>query len=186
MTAPTDLITHDGRSVPAPDTTASASNCPLRLDRRTFLRTASLAVAGSLVAAGLAPSDAFAGAVHDLTALASGGMERSYPVPATDGVWVDRDGNVAVARVGTHLFAFSLECPHRGRTLQWIPLEQRFYCAKHKARFTSDGAHASGRRTTELDRFAIRRTSAGVVVQLDQAFASDTNPSAWAAAELSL
>ncbi len=173
-------------AAPVAVATASAPSCPRRLDRRTFLRDVSLAVVGSLAVAGLVPGEAFAGPVRELLSTASRGVERTYPVPTSDGVWVDAGSGVALARVGKRLFAFSTECPHRGRTMDWIPGEQRFYCAKHKARFTSDGAHASGRRTTDLDRFALRRTNGGVVVQLDPVLTADSNAAAWAGAVLTV
>ncbi len=37
------------------------------------------------------------------------------------------------------VFAFSLDCPHKGRMLEWVDAENRLYCSKHKAHFGADG-----------------------------------------------
>jgi nitrite reductase/ring-hydroxylating ferredoxin subunit len=180
---------NDIRTLPAAPETGGAvphAGCAAHVDRRAFLRQSATAVAASLVAIGLSPTAGFAEAVHELVAEGAVGVERSYVLPARDGVWVDAGSSLALARVGAVVFAFSLECPHRGRQLEWLPGEQRFYCPKHKARFTANGAHASGRRTTDLDRFAIRVAQGRVIVTLDQPLSADTDKAAWDAAVLVL
>jgi nitrite reductase/ring-hydroxylating ferredoxin subunit len=158
--------------------------CPLVLDRRRFLRDASLAIGAALVAGGLIPNRALADGVREIAALSSGKLERAYALPATDGVWVDAGSRLALVRVGRQVFAFSLECPHRGRVLEWNDAENRFYCPKHKVRFLADGQRASGRQTPDLDRFGLRLEQNRVVVAIDSVFAADANPAAWAGAVL--
>ena len=160
------------------------SGCAAQLDRRAFLRNSATAVAAALVAIGLTPHAGFAAAVHEIVALETADLERSYALPAGDGVWIDAASSVALARVGAALFAFSLECPHRGRQLEWLAGEQRFFCPKHKARFTANGAHDSGRRTTALDRFPLRALQGRVIVSLDQPLSADIDKTAWEAAVL--
>lgn len=161
-------------------------SCGRVVDRRSFLRDASVAIGAALVAGGFIPSRAWADGIREITALpnTSGVKERAYALPAADGVWVDADNRLALVRVDRQVFAFSLECPHKGRMLEWVDAENRFYCSKHKARFSADGRHASGRRTPDLDRYALRQQRARVVVAVDQVFAIDTAPTEWAAAVL--
>lgn len=163
-----------------------AMTCPRRMDRRAFLRDTALAVAAALMATALAPTEGFAESVSAMVPLSANGRTRTYPIPVADGVQVDLTDSVVLARWQGVLYAFSLECPHRGANLQWREGEQRLYCPKHKARFTANGAHASGRQTRDLDRFALTRTGSQVVVVLDQRLSSDTDAAAWRAAPLRL
>jgi arsenite oxidase small subunit len=158
--------------------------CPHVVDRRRFLVDASLSIGAALIAGGLIPTRALANGVHEIAALAAGKLERAYVLPPTDGVWVDANNRVALARVGRQVFAFSLECPHKGRVLEWTDAENRFYCPKHKVRFEADGRRASGRQTPDLDRFALRLQQDRVVVSIDTMFSADVNTAAWAAAVL--
>lgn len=166
-----------------PPETASHS-CARRLDRRAFLRDTALAVAAALATTALAPGEAFAETVSAMTPLAAVGRSRTYPIPAADGVQVDLADSVVLARWQGVLYAFSLECPHRGASLRWNAGEQRFFCPKHKARFTPNGAHASGRQTRALDRFALKRSAGNVVIALDQVLEEQAHAAAWAAAPL--
>lgn len=160
--------------------------CLHALDRRAFLQRAALSAIAAVVASGLTPSLAVAEHVASLTPRRAAGAERTYDIPARDGVYVDAPSELAIARVGGTLFAFSLACPHRGATLQWRAGESRFYCPKHKARFQSDGAHASGRATSDLDRYALRRVGNQVQVMLDRALTAKADRTAWDAAVLTL
>lgn len=173
----------------APTTTlavipAASAGCAAHIDRRAFLRHSAGAVAAALLAMGLTPDAAVAAVAQELAAIGTSGVERTYALPARDGVWIDTASSLALARVGSMVLAFSLECPHRGRQLEWLAGEQRFYCPKHKARFDANGAHASGRRTTDLDRFALRVAQGRVIVSLDQPLSVDTDKAAWEAAIL--
>ena len=74
--------------------------CPLGgiVERRAFLRDATLAVAGIFVALGAATSDARALPVRMASALSYRGDERTYPVPIADGATIDKDESLIVAR----------------------------------------------------------------------------------------
>lgn len=157
-------------------------SCMHTLDRRAFLERAALGVLAALVAGGLAPTVAMAEHVGEVTPLRSAGNARTYAIPAQDGVFIDTANDLALVRSNGRIYAFSISCPHRGAALQWNAGERRFYCPKHKARFTPDGAHASGRATADLDRYALQRSGAQVIVALDQPLEAKSAPAAWAAA----
>ena len=142
------------------------------LDRRLFLQRAAVAVGAALMLDALTASDALADTVRAITPLFTKNRTRTYAIPATDGVFVDAADGVALARWKGKLYAFSLECPHKGADLQWRESEKRLYCPKHKARFSPDGAHVSGRMTRELDRYGLVRQGPYVVLALDQRLSS--------------
>ncbi len=154
------------------------------LDRRLFLRRAAVAVGAALMLDGLAAGDALAESVRAMTPVTKGARTRTYAIPAVDGVSVDAADGIALARWKGKLYAFSLECPHKGADLQWREGEQQLYCPKHKARFSPDGAHVSGRMTRDLDRFGLVRQGPNVVLALDQRLSSTA--AGWTAAVLTL
>lgn len=160
------------------------SHCPIVVDRRVFLRSAAFTAAAALVGLGAARSAAFASTVHAIRPDATRGAERSYRIPSVDGVAVDGESEVILARWQNRLYAFSLACPHRGATLEWRPNESRVFCPRHKARFRPDGAHDSGRASRDLDRFDIRRSGDSVIVNLDALRRADTDAAAWTAASV--
>ena len=108
--------------------------------------------------------------------------ERSYPIPATDGVNVDRDAQVILVRYQNKVFAMALACPHENAAVRWLPKDQRFQCTKHDSKYTPQGAYMSGRATRNLDRFAIRRDEGSVIVTMDRVYQSDREPDAWSGA----
>jgi len=83
--------------------------------RREFLLDALRASAAALVAIGMAPNGAEAMPLRWVSALASRGEEKTYPVPATDGVQIDKDNEVILARskVGIRLRARVSAPEHR-------------------------------------------------------------------------
>jgi nitrite reductase/ring-hydroxylating ferredoxin subunit len=164
----------------------SCVECPLATNRRRFLRDTGLAVVGALVASGLRPGVALARAVREIRPVRSKGALRGYTISATDGVMIDVDNDVILARSLGKIYAFSLRCPHKGTRLEWHENESRIYCPKHKARFLADGEHASGRRTRNLDRYALRREGREVVVDTDRLFREDTDQSAWQSAQVAV
>jgi nitrite reductase/ring-hydroxylating ferredoxin subunit len=166
--------------------TTGCTACPHATDRRTFLRHMALAVAGSLAVSGLASSDALAGSVRYVAPLAVAGAQRRYELPRADGVAVDGDNEVILARWQGHVYAFSLRCTHRGTTLVWHADESRVFCPKHKARFRPDGAHDSGRNTRALDRYGLRLEGGAVVVELDALYRVDEDPAGWTAAAIAV
>ncbi len=177
---------NSARSVSPETSEQRAAPCPRRLDRRTFLRDTALFVAAALTAQGLTPGEALAEHVQFVEPLEAAGRERTFALPVSDGVSVDDADRLVLVRSRGKLYAFSLECPHRGRTIEWQPEGQQFYCPKHKARFATDGANAGGRRTSALDRFAIRRDGTRVIVSLDHVLSVTDTPADWAAAVVTL
>lgn len=154
------------------------------LDRRLFLRRAAVTVGAAIMLDGLAAGDALADTVRAITPLSTARRTRTYAIPTADGVSVDAADGVALARWKGKLYAFSIECPHKGADLQWREGEQQLYCPKHKARFSANGAHVSGRMTRDLDRFGLVRQGPNVVLALDARLSSTA--AGWGGAVLTL
>jgi Rieske Fe-S protein len=114
------------------------------------------------------------------------GAERRYPIPATDGVNIDHDAQLIVARVHDHLYVFALSCPHQNNAVKWLPKDHRFQCTKHDSQYQPDGIHTAGRATRNLDRYVISRDGDSVVVDLHRWIQSDKDPAGWAAAGIAL
>ena len=159
----------------------------LGTSRRAFLRDAAIAVAGALVAAGAGADAAHAQPLEFVEPLAvrraPGGAEsRTYPIPAADGATIDRESDVILARWQGAVYAFSLACPHQNTALRWQPAESRFQCPKHKSKYRPDGSFIEGRATRGMDRYAIRREGATVVVDLAILHEQDEDPTGWTSA----
>jgi nitrite reductase/ring-hydroxylating ferredoxin subunit len=152
--------------------------------RRTFLKDVSL-LAASLVAAGLAPGAAM-GAPSPIRALARERNEVRYPIPAGDGVRFDDENEVILVRNTGHVYAFSLSCPHQNTALKLDPSGVGFRCTKHESRYRPNGEFISGRATRNMDRLAIRRDGAFVVVDVAKYYESDSEPTQWAGAVITV
>jgi nitrite reductase/ring-hydroxylating ferredoxin subunit len=157
--------------------------CPLggAVERREFLRNAvsSAWLAMGALALGATPSSAMT------VSFASGTGARAdkmYPIPATDGVVIDKDESVIIARFDGRVFAFSLACPHQNTALRWDNGNGRFQCPKHRSRYKPDGVFIDGRATRGMDRFAVKRDGDRIAVNLDALYREDENPAQWAAA----
>jgi len=166
------------------ETHHAGGGCYFSVDRRAFLRAAAIGVLGAL--AGDAALPELARAIGTTTPKRSGRAELRYTLPTSDGVDVDEGNEVILVRWQGRAYAFSVKCPHRGARLEWHPDERRVFCPKHKARFRADGAHDSGRKSRDLDRYDIRRDGSSLVIQLDALRRSDTDPAGWAAAVVTL
>jgi len=166
------------------ETHHAGGDCYFSVDRRAFLRAAAIGVLGAL--AGDAALPELARAIGTTTPKRSGRAELRYTLPTSDGVDVDEGNEVILVRWQGRAYAFSVKCPHRGARLEWHPDESRVFCPKHKARFRADGAHDSGRKSRDLDRYDIRREGSSLVIQLDALRRSDTDPAGWAAAVVTL
>lgn len=114
------------------------------------------------------------------------GAERRYPIPPTDGVSVDRDAQVIVARADGRVYVFALSCPHQNNAVKWLPTEHRFQCTKHDSQYRPDGVHTAGRATRNLDRYIIRRDGEAVLVDLHRWVQSDKDPAGWEAASIAV
>jgi len=152
--------------------------------RRAFLQLAAcLTISAAML--GLSATDADALAVTIEEGVQSG-SERRYPVPASDGVTIDKVSQVIIVRYQAHLYAFNLACPHQNQMLRWLPKEGRFQCPKHESKYQPNGTFIDGRATRHMDRLAVRMDGASLVVAIDKMFQSDKDPSAWAAATVSI
>lgn len=112
--------------------------------------------------------------------------EHRYPVPAADGVSIDRTTQIILVRTGHLVYAMALACPHQNAAVKWIEKDHRFQCTKHDSRYTPDGTYTSGRATRNLDRFPVRVDGASVIVAADRVFRSDQDPAGWQAAHAEL
>lgn len=143
-------------------TTDSTAGCEDGTGRRTFLKEGLMAVA-ALTALGATASNLHALTRNYATGRADGATVR-YPVPAADGVTIDSENKVIIARYQGSIYAFGLECPHRGTNVQWQARQNRFYCPKHKSTFQPGGNFIEGKAERGLDRHAIRRDGNEIVV----------------------
>jgi nitrite reductase/ring-hydroxylating ferredoxin subunit len=151
------------------------------MERRAFMRAA-LSIVGAL---SLSASRAGAMSVTFLRG-EQRGEEKAYPIPAADGVTIDRDESVIVANVNGRAYAFSLACPHQNTALRWDADEHRYKCPKHHSRYQADGSFIDGRATRGMDRFAVRRDGAQLFVNLELLYRQDENAAEWASAFVSL
>ena len=159
------------------------AGCPVggAMERRVFLRDA---IAGALVAMGsLGVLAGRASAMPIAFARGTGTrVDKTYTIPATDGVIIDKDESVIIARADGKLYAFSLACPHQNTAIRWEGPDHRFQCPKHHSRYRADGTFIEGRATRGLDRFSVKRDGDRAIVNLDLLYREDENAAQWAAA----
>jgi len=155
--------------------------------RRDFLRAGALA-AGALVALGVAPTRALALPIKFVSSSRGGRQDKTYPIPAQDGVQIDKDNEAMLTRWQGKVYAFALACPHQNTALRWYEKDGMFECPKHHSRFDPQGNYVkdSGRATRGLDRLAIRKDGNNLVVNLDKVFQQDEDEASWNAAFVSL
>lgn len=156
--------------------TGHCDGCALAtpVERRGFLRDAMLALLAVFPLSAL-PAPVF---VRGTGAR----EEKAYPFPLADGVAIDKEESVIIARFGNRVWAFSLACPHQNTAIRWEDGNRRFQCPKHKSRYRPDGTFIEGRATRGLDRFQLRRDADRVLVNLDALFREDKEPAQWASA----
>ena len=168
---------------------AGCRACPAAdaMERRNFLREASMRALAALGALALIPAD---GAAMSFQLVAGRGRRtaKTYPIPAADGVSIDRKESVIIARYQDRVYAFSLACPHQNTALRWEERNNRFQCPKHKSRYQPDGVFIEGRATRGLDRFAVSRDGQApeLQVNLDALYRQDQHAAQWEAAFVSL
>lgn len=175
------------------NTEPDCDGCPL-VPRRAFLRDAGLTAAAVLAALGALPAVAAAARVELVSASdTSGGgnasrEEKSYPIPDKDGTQIDKSNDLMITRWQGKAYAYSLACPHQNTALKWFDKEGQFECPKHHSRFQPDGIYVkdSGRATRGLDRFAVRRDGAKLVVDLDKLYQEDENAAEWQTAFITI
>jgi Rieske Fe-S protein len=161
------------------------AGCPVGT-RREFLMDALRASAAALAAIGFSADRASAMPLRFVAAIASSGEEHSYPVPALDGVQIDKANEVILARTGKFVYAFALSCPHQNTALKWDAGANRFQCPKHKSRYQPDGTFIEGRATRSMDRYAVKLAGNTVVVDIDKLYQEDTDTAAWSKAVVTL
>jgi nitrite reductase/ring-hydroxylating ferredoxin subunit len=157
-----------------------SANC----SRRAFLEAGGC-FAGILIAGGL-PASLLAGPITEIEGTPAGAAERSYPLPASDSVSIDRTAQVILVRATGHVYAFALSCPHQNAAVKWVEKDHRFACTKHDSKYQPDGVYTSGRATRNLDRFPIRRAQDNVLIETSKVFQSDKDPGGWAAATVTV
>jgi nitrite reductase/ring-hydroxylating ferredoxin subunit len=163
----------------------SCSSCPVAdaIERRDFFREAAARALTALGALALLPAN---GTAMPLAFISGSGsrMAKAYPIPAVDGVSIDKQESVIIARFNDRAYAFSLACPHQNTALRWEERNKRFQCPKHKSRYQPDGVFIEGRATRGLDRFAISREgqASELQVNLDALYRQDQHRAQWEAA----
>lgn len=152
--------------------------------RRAFLQNSGCVVLAIAAAAAL-PKELFAQPISFMDGTGPR-EERRYPLPAADGVSIDRVEQVILVRFQNRMFALNLSCPHQSAAVKWVENARRFQCTKHDSQYQPDGVYVTGRATRNMDRLPIRRDGTSVVVNLDRVIQSDTDAAGWAAAIVTL
>lgn len=161
------------------------NTCPLVSNRRDFLRDTAFGVAAVMATFGLSRS-ASALPVSMIKALARGKAGISYAIPATDAVQIDRENEVILARYQNVVYAFNLSCPHQRTALRWNEQDKQFQCPKHHSKYDPKGTFITGRATRSMDRLAIARQGANVVVDIDTMYKEDEDTAQWNSAFVKL
>jgi nitrite reductase/ring-hydroxylating ferredoxin subunit len=162
-------------------TDVSCTGC--EIGRRAFLREAAVTVAAIAATLGV-PADALARTVGPTPPPAERGRARLYPIPAQDGVVIDRENDVILVRWEGALYAFNLACPHQRVALRWLERDGRFQCPKHKSKYRPDGTFIEGRATRGMDRFPVRREGDTIAVDVGQLIKQSDDAAGWTAAVL--
>jgi Rieske Fe-S protein len=144
------------------------------------------AVAGAVAAGAVVLVDFGSLPVGSIEALAAQADERKYPIPASDGVSIDKENEVILVRYQGTMYAFNLSCPHENAALRWRENDRRFQCPRHQSKYQPDGTFISGRATRNMDRLGLRRDGDEVTVDLSRMYRSDTDAAGWAAAAVRL
>jgi Rieske Fe-S protein len=154
--------------------------------RRQDLGEISSAVLAAMAGVALWPETAAAVPVAPGSGPEVGPGELAYPMPATDGVTIDREQQVIVVRFQGAVYAFNLACPHENTALRWRKRDGRFQCPRHESQYQPDGTFIQGRATRNMDRFAVRRSGDTLIVDVNHLFHSDEQAGEWSTAEVAL
>lgn len=172
-------MTHDD-STPNPP----CDNCELSVNRRQLLQGIGFASLAALIGVGVPQSVAIAMTPVPTRARRLLAGNPSYPIPAADGVQIDRDQEVILVRWQGAVYAFNLSCPHQRTALRWNEGDHQFQCPKHHSKYQPDGTFVSGRATRGMDRFSLTRTGNEVVVDVNAMHKEDQDRAGWDAAVL--
>ena len=63
--------------------------------------------------------------------------------------------------------------------MRWNDGDHEFQCPKHKSRYRPDGTFIEGRATRAMDRLAVKKDGATLVVDIDVAFEQDKQAKEW-------
>ena len=173
MTAP------DERGTPPP-----CDECGLAVDRRRFLQGLGFATLAALSGLGVPRSVAVAMTPVPTRPRSLVGGNPSYPIPATDGVQIDREQEVILVRWQGAVYAFNLSCPHQRTALRWNQGDAQFQCPKHHSKYRPDGTFVSGRATRGMDRFTVTRSGDEVMVDVGAMHKEDKDNAGWVGAVL--
>ena len=174
------MVTFSTRST---DDTPCAG-CGGCVDRRDFFKAGLGAAALALLGTLTLPRNA--GAAVRWTQATESGDTLRYPVPATDGVEIDKSNEVIVVRHEGQLMAFALSCPHQRSMLRWREKDGKFQCSKHRSEYTPSGEYTKGRATRNMDRLAVSLDGGQLVVDPSTGFHSDDDPQGWESAVITL
>jgi nitrite reductase/ring-hydroxylating ferredoxin subunit len=163
------------------DQTEDCNGCELPGRREFITRMAATAV-GALIGIGMSAERALALPLGVADGVREGTGPVTYPIPAADGATIDRGNDVILARYQGRVFAFGLACPHQNTALRWNASEGRFQCPKHKSKYSQDGTFLSGRATRSMDRYAVKKDGANIVVDIDTLYQQDKQRPQWDAA----
>jgi nitrite reductase/ring-hydroxylating ferredoxin subunit len=169
-------------SGPAKDDHLGACRTCALPSRRRALGTISAAALAAMAGVVLRPGSVDAFPVTAATGGEGGPGERSYPVPAADGVTIDRDAQVILVRFQQKVYAFTLACPHENTALRWRERDVRFQCPRHESQYKPDGTFIQGRATRNMDRFAVRKDGGSVIVDTNRLYRSDQQNAEWTSA----
>jgi Rieske Fe-S protein len=167
-----------------PARTPSCEGCELSVDRRRFLQGISYASLAVLAGLGVPRSVALAMTPVPARARRVLAGNPTYPIPATDGVQIDREQEVILVRWQGAIYAFNLSCPHQRTALRWNEGNGQFQCPKHHSKYRPDGTFVSGRATRGMDRFSITRAGTELVVDVGAMHKEDEDRAGWDAAVL--
>jgi nitrite reductase/ring-hydroxylating ferredoxin subunit len=165
---------------------ARSCGCGRGTSRRELLGQVSAAALAAMVGVELLAKTATALPVVAVSGTPAGADEHSYPLPPADGVTIDRDTQVILVRLQSHVYAFNLACPHENTALRWRENKAQFQCPRHESLYQPDGTFVSGRATRHMDRFAVRRAGDKLIVDLARLFRSDQQAEDWSRATVAL
>ncbi|HET8835550.1 MAG TPA: Rieske 2Fe-2S domain-containing protein [Gemmatimonadales bacterium] len=160
--------------------------CPHDPDRRRLLQGIGFLSLAALTGVGVPLRDAMALTPTPTRALSRLAGNPVYPIPAQDGVQIDRDQEVILVRWQNAVYGFNLSCPHQRTALRWNQGDGQFQCPKHHSKYRPDGVFISGRATRGMDRFSIARQGDQIVVDVGAMHKEDQDQAGWDAAVLHL
>ena len=164
----------------------ACEGCGFSRDRRRFIQGLGFATLAALAGVGVPSSIAVAMTPMPTRARRMLAGNPSYPIPAADGVQIDRDQEVILVRWQGAIYAFNLSCPHQRTALRWNEGDGQFQCPKHHSKYRPDGTFVSGRATRGMDRFSVSRLGDEVVVDLGAMHKEDQDEAGWSGAVVRL